>query len=154
MTMNKPTNHQTDHQTSTPTSTRSLRTDNTIQSPDTQAQIAQHILSNPSTSNWMKRALESAMARDPVDAARDACELAQILQARSISAMGAALQRRIPDGHTAEDTVWLQRLNDCLLHEHAQALLDIADQRAKDKDQLRAMAHALQALAPNHPTAS
>ena len=71
---------------------QTLTTDNTVLSVEPQPQIAQLILSDPSTSFWMKRALESALARDPVDAARDASELAHVLQSRSFSAMGEALQ--------------------------------------------------------------
>jgi hypothetical protein len=39
-------------------------------------------LSNPSTTYWLRDALKSALLRDPVDALRDAEELAALLQDR------------------------------------------------------------------------
>ncbi|MCI0560230.1 MAG: hypothetical protein MN733_17215 [Nitrososphaera sp.] len=37
------------------------------------------ILANPSTSVWLRQSLTSALARDPVDAANDAADLAMAL---------------------------------------------------------------------------
>jgi hypothetical protein len=38
------------------------------------------ILGDPSASNWIKSALQSALDRDPVDAANDAAILAEVLE--------------------------------------------------------------------------
>lgn len=40
---------------------------------------AQVVLADPSTSYWLKSAIEAAMARDPVDALNDALVLAAVL---------------------------------------------------------------------------
>jgi hypothetical protein len=37
------------------------------------------VLADPSTSHWLKSAIEAAMARDPVDALNDALVLAEVL---------------------------------------------------------------------------
>ncbi|EOF7683783.1 hypothetical protein ACRCRN_32230 [Pseudomonas aeruginosa] len=42
----------------------------------------QKTLANKSTSAWLKQALESALERDPVDAANDAEVLAELLARR------------------------------------------------------------------------
>ena len=39
-------------------------------------------LANPATTYWLRDALKSALSRDPVDALRDAEELAALLQDR------------------------------------------------------------------------
>ena len=41
------------------------------------------ILSDHAASNWLKDALQSAMARDPIDAANDAQALAAVLDNRA-----------------------------------------------------------------------
>lgn len=41
------------------------------------------ITRNPSSSSWLRNALETALARDPVDAAADAAALALILDVRA-----------------------------------------------------------------------
>lgn len=45
--------------------------------------IAERI-QDPATSYWLREALQKAMARDPVDAARDASDLAELLLLRSV----------------------------------------------------------------------
>lgn len=46
-------------------------------------------LSDPSASNWLKTALETAMNRDPVDAANDASHLAELLNQRADASLSA-----------------------------------------------------------------
>lgn len=41
-----------------------------------------HALADPAHSEWLKAALRSALARDPVDAANDAAHLADLLAGR------------------------------------------------------------------------
>jgi hypothetical protein len=41
------------------------------------------VLADPAASHWLKNALRSAMARDPVDAANDADVLARLLDLRA-----------------------------------------------------------------------
>lgn len=48
---------------------------------------AEEIIADPATSTWLKEALSTALARDPVDAANDADYLAAILDARAEAAM-------------------------------------------------------------------
>ena len=43
---------------------------------------AQVVLADPSTSYWLKSAIEAAMGRDPVDALNDALVLAAVLDGR------------------------------------------------------------------------
>jgi hypothetical protein len=43
---------------------------------------AQVVLANPSTSYWLKSAIEAALTRDPVDALNDALVLAAVLDGR------------------------------------------------------------------------
>jgi len=43
---------------------------------------AQVVLADPSTSFWLKSAIEAALARDPVDALNDALVLAAVLDGR------------------------------------------------------------------------
>jgi hypothetical protein len=57
--------------------------------PDVQA-----LLASPSSSVWLKVALQSALERDPVEAARDAELLAEVLSGR----VGAALRTRLAGG--------------------------------------------------------
>jgi hypothetical protein len=42
----------------------------------------EQLLNDPATSHWLKAALRSALARDPVDAANDSDVLARILDRR------------------------------------------------------------------------
>lgn len=42
----------------------------------------QQVLADPSTSAWLKQALEAALQRDPADAANDAERLADLLDRR------------------------------------------------------------------------
>ena len=42
----------------------------------------EHVLTDASTSNWLKRALREALERDPADALNDALALAGILEDR------------------------------------------------------------------------
>jgi hypothetical protein len=46
-------------------------------------------LSDPSASNWLKTSLETAMNRDPVDAANDAAHLAELLNQRADASLRA-----------------------------------------------------------------
>jgi hypothetical protein len=43
---------------------------------------AQVVLADPSTSYWLKSAIEAALTRDPVDALNDALVLAAVLDGR------------------------------------------------------------------------
>ena len=47
---------------------------------------AQVVLADPTTSYWLKSAIEAALARDPVDALNDALVLAAVLDAHLRSA--------------------------------------------------------------------
>ena len=49
--------------------------------PDDLPQL-EEALQDPAASFWLKRALQSALSRDPVDAANDADVLARLLDAR------------------------------------------------------------------------
>lgn len=51
---------------------------------------AQEILASPSTSFWLKDALQAALQRDPVDAANDAELLAAVLASRCAALQGGA----------------------------------------------------------------
>lgn len=48
------------------------------------------VLSDPSTSYWLRDALRAAMVRDPVDAANDAAVLARLLGERAYYCLGMA----------------------------------------------------------------
>ena len=48
------------------------------------------VLSEPSTSYWLRDALRSALVRDPVDAANDAVVLARLLDERAYQSAGMA----------------------------------------------------------------
>lgn len=56
----------------------------------TAQQTIEVLLSSPATSAWLKSALESALLRDPVDAANDAEALASLLVARFEEMTGQA----------------------------------------------------------------
>jgi hypothetical protein len=44
---------------------------------------AEQLLASPAVSHWLKSSLESALHRDPLDAAKDASLLADVLNARA-----------------------------------------------------------------------
>ena len=46
------------------------------------------VLADPAASNWLRRSLESALERDPVDALNDALVLASVLDAQLRSSLG------------------------------------------------------------------
>jgi hypothetical protein len=48
------------------------------------------LLSDPATSDWLRQALASALARDPLDVAVDAEIVAQVLRLRAEAALEAA----------------------------------------------------------------
>jgi hypothetical protein len=54
---------------------------------------AEQLLADPGASFWMKRALQDALKRDPVDAASDASLMAAVLAARAESLMSAHFDR-------------------------------------------------------------
>ena len=45
-------------------------------------ELIKKLLADPTRSNWFKKALKEALERDPVDAAKDARELANLLELR------------------------------------------------------------------------
>ena len=47
------------------------------------------VLADPAASNWLKRALQSSLSRDPVDAAHDSEVLAQLLGRRCDETLSA-----------------------------------------------------------------
>ncbi len=49
---------------------------------------AQVVLADPSTSFWLKSAIEAALTRDPVDALNDALVLAAVLDGRLRDVLG------------------------------------------------------------------
>ena len=49
---------------------------------------AQVVLADPSTSYWLKSAIEAALTRDPVDALNDALVLAAVLDGRLRDVVG------------------------------------------------------------------
>ncbi len=53
---------------------------------------SQQIMSDPSASTWLKNCLQSAMQRDPVDAANDAQVLAAVLDQRAKQAYAGAAE--------------------------------------------------------------
>jgi hypothetical protein len=52
---------------------------------------AEHLLTVPETSDWLKLALSAALRRDPVDAADDARTLALVLSNRAQAHMAVAM---------------------------------------------------------------
>jgi len=58
------------------------------------------ILVDPTVSHWLKQALKASLARDCVDAARDAELLARVLRQRALlrTVGGATARRPAPDG--------------------------------------------------------
>jgi len=50
----------------------------------------QQVLADPSTSTWMKQALESALQRDPAEAANEAERLAELLDRRFFASIAHA----------------------------------------------------------------
>lgn len=61
---------------------------------------ASDVLSDPTSSTWLREALRSAMDRDPVDAAHDAEALSTLLQARALRLLEESLDAR-PSGGVA-----------------------------------------------------
>ena len=51
-------------------------------------ELADSLLSSPSSSSWLVNSLRTALLRDPVDAARDAELLARALSARADALLG------------------------------------------------------------------
>lgn len=49
------------------------------------------VLNDPATSNWLKAVLQSALLRDPVDAANDASMLAKLLDENARAMVAAQL---------------------------------------------------------------
>lgn len=47
-----------------------------------------HLIENPGTSYWLRKALTSALDRDPVDAANDAGTLARMMEMRVDALLG------------------------------------------------------------------
>lgn len=66
-----------------------------ISSEEPFAAIVRDVVQDPSTSNWLRLALQDAMVRDPVDAANDAETLGSILTMRAELAIrgGSGLRR-------------------------------------------------------------
>lgn len=66
-----------------------------ISSEEPFAAIVREVVQDPSTSNWLRLALQDAMVRDPVDAANDAETLGTILTMRAELALrnGTGLRR-------------------------------------------------------------
>ena len=56
-------------------------------------QTAEQLLAAPSTSHWLKTALEESLKRDPVDAASDATALAAVLNARAEAKLAGDMAR-------------------------------------------------------------
>lgn len=52
------------------------------------------VLSSPSSSAWLTDSLRSALLRDPVDAARDAELLAQVLGARADALLSVSMESK------------------------------------------------------------
>jgi 3'-phosphoadenosine 5'-phosphosulfate (PAPS) 3'-phosphatase len=50
----------------------------------------EQVLADPAASSWIKQALESALPRDPVDAANDAEVLARLLDSRCRRILGGS----------------------------------------------------------------
>lgn len=66
-----------------------------VSSEEPFAAIVRDVVQDPSTSNWLRLALQDAMVRDPVDAANDAETLGSILTMRAELAIrgGTGLRR-------------------------------------------------------------
>lgn len=58
------------------------------------------LLEDPAASSWLKRALEGALCRDPVDAVNDAEVLAALLVERADQALGNTVQPQTPHDPT------------------------------------------------------
>lgn len=56
--------------------------------PDMQSPSIDEVLSDPAASHWLKSALQSALARDAVDAVADATVLLQLLEERTNALLG------------------------------------------------------------------
>ncbi len=56
-------------------------------------QTAEQLLASPSTSDWLKAALQEALRRDPIDSANDATVLAEVLNARADATLAVDMAR-------------------------------------------------------------
>jgi hypothetical protein len=56
-------------------------------------QTAEQLLASPSTSDWLKAALQEALRRDPIDSANDATVLAEVLNARADAKLAVDMAR-------------------------------------------------------------
>lgn len=56
--------------------------------PDMQSVSIDKVLTDPAASRWLKSALQSALARDAVDAVADATVLLQLLEDRTNALLG------------------------------------------------------------------
>ena len=67
----------------------------------TNAERIASILADPAASNWLKRSLESACKRDPVDATNDAEFLGELLADRAQEILAGKRQTEYPEstGH-------------------------------------------------------
>jgi hypothetical protein len=57
------------------------------------APTAEQLLASPAISDWLKCALQAALTRDPVDAAKDADLLASVLGARADAKLAVDMAR-------------------------------------------------------------
>jgi hypothetical protein len=67
----------------------------------------QQIHADPSASTWLKSALESALSRDPCDAANDAEALAAVLADRCNEALNIAVTHKTYGSHLRQHTATL-----------------------------------------------
>lgn len=86
----------------------------------------EQLLASSSTSDWLKRALQSATLRDPVDAANDAALMASVLQSRADEKLARDLARiekplysrdSLPSAETLFEL--LQRGQPCEVNNHS-----------------------------------
>jgi hypothetical protein len=61
-----------------------------MSSPEPIGEATLEVLTDPSASEWLKSALQTAMTRDPVDALNDAFALAGLLEERLKNVLGLA----------------------------------------------------------------
>lgn len=54
---------------------------------------AEQLLASPAVSHWLKSSLQSALQRDPLDAASDASLLADVLNARADTKLAEDIER-------------------------------------------------------------
>lgn len=58
--------------------------------------IISQVISDPTASSWLRVSLQTALARDPMDAATDAEHLAALLSRRNDAILQEALRGRAP----------------------------------------------------------